>query len=90
MGVLFNTEMYRAGEDIMRQANDSIQNISDATVKNELNEMIDSSFDAVENNITVNNSIFKYGWVFMVVLIALMLFLLSRSIVETQSGRGFI
>jgi hypothetical protein len=87
-GVMFNAKMYQAGEDILMRANESIANISDTTVRNQIMASIGSSFAATENNIEVNNAMFKYSWLFVVVLAAIVIFLYSRSLVEYN--RGFI
>lgn len=89
MGVLFNTEMFKAGESIMSRANSSISEIQDDDVREALLESIDSGFDAAENNIEVNNSIFKYSWVLLLFVAAISLFLFSRRMIEVGGG-GFI
>lgn len=88
MGVLFNTKMFTAGEDIMLKANASISDINDATVRTQVYDTIDSGLDGVQNNINVNNAIFQYGWVFILVIAGLVIFIYSRRLVEY--GGGFI
>ena len=90
VGVLLNTKFYAAGEDILLKANNSISDINDANVRTQIYDMIDNSFDAQENNIEVNNALFQYAWVPMVILTMLIIFLSSRALVETRQGGGFI
>lgn len=89
MGVLFNTKMYAAGEDIYMKANVTIGTIHDASVKARIYNMVSSGLGASENNIEVNNAIFQYSWIFILVLGALIGFLYTRRMVEYGYG-GFI
>lgn len=89
MGVLFNTRMYEAGEGILLRANNSIADIDNSDVRTSIYSMLDNSFKAQENNIDVNNSIFQYSWVIVIVLIGLVIFLYTRRMVEI-SGGGFV
>jgi len=89
MGVLVNTKFYAAGEDILLSVNESIADINDPTVRNSIYSMLDDSFAAQENNIEVNNALFQYSWVVMLIVTFLIIFLASRAIVERQGG-GFI
>ena len=86
MGVLFNTEMYKAGEMILNQSNGSISDIQNTEIKQQIGDNIKSATDATMTNIEVNSDIFQYGWVLMLALIAIVLFLMSRQMVEV--GRG--
>lgn len=89
MGVLFNTEMYAAGEDILLRANESIQNINDAEVRAAVQDNVDNAFLAQENNIEVNANLFQYGWILILGLVALVIFLFTRRMVEMGAG-GFV
>lgn len=89
MGVLFNSEMYKAGEDILAEANASIQNISDPTVKAQVQASINSAQASAQDNIEINANIFQYSWIFILVLAAVMVFLATRTITEYQTG-GFV
>jgi len=89
MGVLFNTKMYAAGEQIMLDANASIMNIKDTSVRNSIQEVISSGLSETQNNIDVNTAIFKYSWVVLLIITGLVVFLQSRKLVEYGYG-GFI
>jgi len=90
-GVLFNTEMYRAGEGILVQANGSISAIGDDDVRASIQGAINSAFAAQENNITVNANIYQYAWVPTLILSMLIIFMFSRQLVESRGGRtGFV
>lgn len=81
-GVLFTTEMYTAGEDILEMANESIQSISDSDVKDSVQSGLNNAFAAQENNIEVSSDIYQYGWVFIIILSGLVVFLYTRRLTE--------
>lgn len=85
-GVLFNTEMYAVGDDIIMDANESISQISDSGVRNSIYDMITSAKEAEINNIEINSNIFQYSWVFVIILTLVVVFLYTRRISEIQQG----
>jgi len=89
MGVLFNSKMYAAGLDIMSKANTSINNITDPVIKAEIQATIQSAYDAADNNIDVNAAIFQYGWILIIGLVAVIVFMYTRSLIEVGGG-GFV
>lgn len=90
MGVMFNTEMYKAGEQIYLQANKSISEIQNDTAREAIRGVISGGLSNVENNISVNNSLFQYGWVFLLILVGLILFLFTRKLVAFGGGGGLV
>lgn len=91
MGVLFTAEAYAAGEEIMLDANESISQIQNTTIRNSIQAGINSGLEAAEMNIEVNSDIFQYSWVFVIALAAVVTFLYTRSLVEFQRpGGGFV
>lgn len=88
LGVRFNSEAYVAGEDILLRANGTIAQIQNDTVRQSILSGTQEGLDAVEDNININNSIFKYGWVIVVFLTALIVFLFTRRL--TEVNRGFV
>ncbi len=88
MGVLFNAEMYVAGEELMLQGNETIAKIQNDEVRNSILAIMDSAFAAQENNIAINADMFRYSWIFILGLTALVVFLFTRRLVETSGGSG--
>ena len=86
MGVMFNTEMYLAGQDIYERANESIADIDNATIRNSIIATVNSGYANAENNIEVNNAIFQYGWILVILVVGLVIFLYSRRLVEYGGG----
>lgn len=92
MGVLFNAEMYKAGEDIMLRANNSISGIKDDAVRERVQAVIAEGLSDQEQNIEINSDIFQYSWIVVLVLAGLILFLYTRQMVEFSrfGGGGFV
>ena len=90
LGVLFNTEMYRAGEQIMLDSQERISLIQNETVKNTINSIVQGGLDNVQNNIDVNNSLFQYGWIAVLSLVLLVTFLFTRRLVEINQRTGLL
>lgn len=88
MGIVFTTEMYTGGEQILKIANDSIQSISDPEVKASINDALGQAFDAQENNIVVLTDMFQYSWIIVIVLVFIVIFMYTRSLVEVRTGAG--
>lgn len=90
MGVQFNSALYAAGEQILLDANNSIQSINDTAVRTRVNAMLTDALAAQENNIEVNAGIFQYSWIFVLILTMVVVFLFTRQTVEFGQGGGFI
>lgn len=92
MGVLFNTEMYLAGEALIADANITASNITDPGIRAELQSIYAGSLNAVQTNIEVNNAAFQYSWVVVLLISAVAAFLFARRLVEfgNVGGGGFV
>jgi len=86
MGVKFSSEAYKIGEDIMLSANSSIQGIQNETIKNEIQGTLNSALGATQDNIDINSALFQYGWIFVLIACALVIFLFARQNVEVGGG----
>ncbi len=89
MGVLFNTRMYIAGESILRQSNATLSEIHDATVREAIGNVTTEALAATQTNITVNSDIFQYGWILVIALAGIVIFIFTRRTIE-YSGGGFV
>lgn len=89
MGTLFTTEMYSMGERMLIDSNETIQDISNVQVRDQIETNIAQALSLQETNIEINTDIFKYSWIPMLLLTFLILFLYTRRVVEVQGG-GFI
>lgn len=89
-GALFTTEAIAAGDTILAQANESLNNIQNQTIKDEIGNIITSAREAGTMNIQVTTDLFKYSWVIMLVLVGIVGFLFTRQIVEFRPPGGFV
>jgi hypothetical protein len=88
LGVRINTQMYIAGDTIMRGTNDSLNLIQNTTVRDSIKSAISGALGNTEENIKVNAAFYKYSGYIMIGIIALTLFLIQRRLVEYQGGGG--
>ena len=88
-GVKLNTDLYAAGEDILYLANGSISDIDNATVRNEIYDVIGTGLDNTQDNIRVNTAFYKYSWIIVLAIAGMFFLLTSRQDVQGRSG-GFV
>jgi uncharacterized protein (UPF0333 family) len=86
MGANFSTAMFVAGENILATAQSDINQIEDETIKTRINDTLQTARLSQENNIAVSSDLFKYSWIVILFLTALVSFLFTRRLVETGSG----
>ena len=89
MGVMFSTQMYEAGEQILIDNNATIANINNAQVRQSIYNMTDEALGATHTNIEVNSDLFQYAWVIVLVLAGLIVFIYTRQVTEFRAG-GFV
>lgn len=89
VGVELNTQFFLAGEEILAQANESMAAISDATVREQVQNSTAAAMSASQTNIEVGNDLFRYSWVMMLVVTGLVVFMLTRKNVE-YGQQGYI
>jgi predicted PurR-regulated permease PerM len=90
MMVRFNSVMYAAGDDILAASQDDITGISDPVIRAQINDSINEARDASQTNINVGTDLYQYSWIFMLVLVAIIMYLFSRQTIEYGSGGGLI
>jgi len=74
--------------DILLDANETASNINDPNVRQAMQDSFAESLAGIDNNIAVNNGLFQYSFIVVLITGALFLFLYSRRLVE--SGYGFV
>lgn len=80
---LINTELYEAGEPMLDTAYSNAQLVQDADVKNAMLSNIDAQRNSIPDQIDVLSVFFQYGWLIIVVIIVLILFIASRRSIES-------
>jgi len=89
LGVRFTSEMYAAGDKILLDSLPAINSINDTNISSRINNSINLARDAGEYNIEVMSDMFQYGWIIAIALVALVIFLFTRRLVEVGGG-GFV
>lgn len=87
-GVMFNTKMYEAGEKIYLKTNSSM-NISNTEVNARVQNVLNAGFDNLETNIDISGDLFQYGWILLLVISTLSVFIYVLRIKEIQGG-GYV
>jgi len=85
----FNAKIYEEGEQLLLKEQDTINNIQNIEARTTLNNSVNNALDATAQNIEINNAVFQYGWVFVVFLTALIIFIYARTI-TIQTGGGAV
>ena len=86
MGAKFSTYTYTMGERILISTNDSVSGIQDEEVKANLQGQLGEAMRSTEDNISIATDMFQYSWVWVLILSAMVIFLLTRRIVEYGGG----
>lgn len=89
LGTNISTKFFVAGQTMINQSNQYIENISDAEIKAELQSHFESASAAAVDNIEILTAIYKYAWVIVVIIVGIILFLYSRMQVE-RTQQGFV
>ena len=82
------TQSYAAGYDIMLEANESLNLIEDNAIKDSIQASINSAAAAQNDNVTYTTALYKYGFVLVIVIAGLVLFMYSRQLIEVGDYRG--
>lgn len=89
LGVNLNAAAMGMGEDMLIRANDTIQGLTDADVKAAIQDVNDEAVAYSSENIQLLSYVYRYSWVIVLVLSALILFMYTRTVVEFGGG-GFV
>lgn len=85
-GARFSSEVYAIGDDLIRDANESISAIQDDDVRENIQDSFSNALGTTENNISITTGMYQYSWLLFIGLTALIVFLFTRALVETRSG----
>lgn len=84
--VEMNSKFYLAGQDMILRSNESIQSITDNNIRTTLTDTLNSASDSTAYNISVNANLFRYGWIMVLALSAIITFLFTRRLIEVRGG----
>lgn len=75
--ITFDAEIYHAGETVLDTVNQS-------SLPPHAQEAVNSSLDSISSQIDILSSFFQYGWMIIIFIILMVLFLRSRTLVEEE------
>jgi len=92
LGARFSAEVFTAGSNLLNDTRyNPVAKIVDPTIRASLENTFDGAIAASETNIEVSTGVFQYGWVLILVLIGVVLFLVTRSLIAfSRQGPGVI
>lgn len=85
----FTIDLYTAGDSIIADAEDEIANITNTTIRQQIQDNLQNMQAATQENIDYLSFFYQYSWVFIIVIITFSIFMIARSMVETK-GYGVV
>lgn len=86
----FTTSVYVVGEKIVDSSQSDIQQIQNQEIRNDLNGILQQQLTSTADNAGLMGELYKNSFFIIVFIVAIILFLLSRSMVEVgASGGGY-
>jgi predicted PurR-regulated permease PerM len=86
----FTTDLYSASDSIIEDAKNNIEDISNTTIRDRIQDNLQKMQDATEENINYLSFFYQYGWIFVIIVVVFTIFMLARQVVETKSGLGVV
>ena len=80
-----NTAFYEAGEDILNSGEDILPNIGNVSIRNNLQDSFTAAQDSTTENVNTLSFFYQYGWVFILVITIMAIFIMARKTVETKT-----
>ncbi len=85
----FNTNMYAVSESIINMNKSDAEKIQETSIKQDIQETYDGQLESMQLNIEVLGSLYKYAWLIILLLFALVLYLFTRQNVELGAAGGY-
>lgn len=82
LGSDMTQRFYIAGEGIINNSQSSLALIQDSNVKDQLDDIYAGAKANTVTNIEVTSGLYKYAWLIVIILSAVVLFLFTRRLVE--------
>lgn len=86
----FTTDMYIAGDNITQRTEDKIAEISNATIRQNIQDALDNMQSSTAENIQNLGFFYQYSWILIVLIVTFSLFILARKVVETKGYGGVV
>jgi len=85
-GIEFTSAMFLEGQNIIIDSNETIAGISDATTRTAVQAVLTGASTSTTDHITILSNMFQYAWVLVIGLVALVIFVYTRRLVEYGGG----
>jgi predicted PurR-regulated permease PerM len=79
-----NTELFEAGSRILDDANKTAAEITNPQLKAQLQESYDAQVQGMGTQIDILGTFYNYGWIIIILIVVLVLFMISRQTVELE------
>jgi len=79
-----NSEFYLVGQELIQESNQTIQNIQNATIKQQIEDALGSAQQSTADQIGILAMFFQYGWIFVIFVVAFVVYMKARSTVESE------
>lgn len=87
MLVQFSTFTLTMGDNLIVDTKPTLENINNTAIRNQINASLQGAEQASADNISILAGFYQYAWVILIIVTGLIIFLLTRVLVET-GGRG--
>ncbi len=81
---LINISFMAQGQSLIADAEQSFSTIEDAGIKAQLQDVVQASQESFATSFDVVGFFFSFGWIILILVVVLVLFMWSRQLVETQ------
>jgi hypothetical protein len=82
IGIDLNVAFFGAGDDILADSENRLNEIDDSDVKTGIQNNLDAAQESTGNQIDILSSFFQYGWILIVVIVTFVIFVIARSNIE--------
>lgn len=86
MSQKLNTESYKTGSLVTQSSKASAQQITDQNVREAVLSIYQAQDDSFVEQVSTTSAFIRYGWFFIILIVGVGLFLLTRRNVEAQGG----
>lgn len=90
VGIRFSSEMYAAGEQVLADAQPTLDAINDTTIRNQVNATVASAKSAYSTNVSVSGALYNYSWIFLVIIAFLVVFIATRQLIQVGGAGGVV
>jgi len=84
LGKQYGEDTFTAGAEIILDAKEVISDINNETEKTEIISYLDDAYNSRDNSIELSNQFYEYGWLIILILTALGVFITAKAFYSRQ------